>query len=711
MSDLQRIIVIVILCTVLGIVLWWFVNPPAQDPGISEAAPSVSQALVPQASQESHPGGHPEPKVPNGEEEAGEELASVPGFHSPGPDTGRIELLVIEEGTREPVPHVFLVVFHNPRENTRFGSVDAEFVTDRYGVVVMEDVPPGTARLRIGEGGMRRMSTREPLLVDLEVTGGETTYHTQELPARVEFKYRLVREDGTPVGHYDVKAGYDVAGPRNSRIQRLEPVRTRADGTFVLRAPPDEMRHVLAAENVLFRTAITSDSPTIDWWSNPYAWSLQRNQDPDSPREIAVRTEQVTAVGRLVNRTKYGDEWRHFARIQIDEGRSRYRLGEGSAHMREIGPDSTVRFVAPPGETVTIAIERHRDMWSPKEMLTAFDHHRTGTSSFGLPIETIVDHFVTVMMPDEGSLYEFEIVYEDRYPIEVRVLKPGDKPAEGVVVVATMADTLEMAQGLRVGSVPRHMPVYGNVATDTAGVARLELPEEAHAVLRLVPGSLPPEAQTFQPVVQEWRELQEGVTLRLGHSHLVWGEVVDEEGNPIHGAYINLGGGHVWREARGAGTRSNEEGIFELNIADGPDAAAAMRADVHVQAVVPWRNPQEPWDLLGVAPCELDSAEPVRIVMHRSTVFRLEVRSGGVSLEEYDLVIRYDHPDFARVHGPPMATTVRPQYGTHSTGRLPLGKATLLVKHPGDSMDRAVEVVLPETNSSTYNRLTVDLPE
>src|SRR5690606_20981384 len=136
--------------------------------------------------------------------------------------------------------------------------------------------------------------------------------------------------------------------------------------------------------------------------------------------------------------------------------------------------------------------------------------------------------------------------------------------------------------------------------------------------------SVPEEMRAYEPLRRSGTELAQEpeITLRLLHSSIIWGEVVDEEGNPESGSTVELFATNHRGMGSIASAIADEDGVFELFAPIGSSAAEAVLNDHYLLVT-------NGGEIVGLSAVTVDSEKPMRIVTRGSTVVVIEPPTGA----------------------------------------------------------------------------------
>ncbi len=228
--------------------------------------------------------------------------------------------------------------------------------------------------------------------------------------------------------------------------------------------------------------------------------------------------------------------------------------------------------------------------------------------------------------------------------------------------------------------------------TGSDGRFTLELTESPEYTFLVEQRTLPEDARSFDYPTLSWQEIVEGeeVTLSLGYSALVWGEVVSESGQPIAGITVRLGGTDISRAARAVSAVTDSGGIFELNIPIGnfgqtEEEAQEEAPPMYVYAVQ--RN-----EATGFAPAELNSLDRVQVIMFKDTEVVVRATADGAPLDTIQVTARYSLPELAWMGGGGRGRNINGENGIFSVGKYPRGVTTLTVTQPGNRRGERIQV-------------------
>lgn len=458
--------------------------------------------------------------------------------------------------------------------------------TNDAGEATFEDVDAGMYVVNVewGQGPLRpagRVIVPEQGIIEAEV----------EYFERMAFLMQLVDETGAAIPNQTltVTPGGGWGGRGGPRP---EEVTTDEEGFFELRGFEETSAWIFRGEgDVLFSAGEDRR------WGNPYTW--RRSFTADDGDVLIMRREIVQARGRLVNAPPLGEN-------QV----RRASLAGAEVNWRTLTVErNRFEFEAAPGADVQITITRgdRRGRWG------------------GGGGDT--EKRETIRMPSQGGVFEFEIEYDPMLVVAGVVLGPDGAGVPRVVVDARSEGGERLS--------------FRSDRTDENGAFSVELMPAASYVFSPDTRSMPREMRGFTPETKRWRELEAGspIVLRLETSSTVWGEVVDERGQPVPGAVVSMQGrGVTWR-AWDVNTRTDEAGLFRLDIP--PVAAREAGADSNVDYVTAMGMNHG----VGWAEAKVDDTEsPVRITMRPFVDARLTVTAGGVPVESIDVTSLYHVP-------------------------------------------------------------------
>jgi hypothetical protein len=586
-------------------------------------------------------------------------------------------LRVLEQGTRIPIPNVTARLRPLARDERPF-----EHRTNAAGLASFHNVPPGRYEVIV------RWGNRPPQGDDdITVAEGRRTEHTVLLPERPEWRARLVDVNGDPVPGHDLRVGSSVFEWFDRGNVLHENVRTDNQGFFTVRAYPDARPlHIESAGANLY-----SIDPASDRWRNPLADPRPFEATGNEPRVYVLRTDVVMATGILVNapRTEEG----FLATVRAPQ----------FTYWGLPVENDRFTFRATTGQATRITLARR----------TAAD---LGWRGFSRDLE----HHVT--MPDTPGPFEFEIPFPERILVRGVVLQPDGRGAPNVRVRANAF--AEAGAARRALEAQRTTRVPGGLGEQRRralanslrwqGDSSLLTPPTARDgrfELELVPATeylFTAESQTltndhkgYEAAVHGWDELVAGreVVLRLQTSSLVWGEVVDGSNRPAPGVRVLLQGPASTFNAADYDARTDEAGIFEMNVP--PIRGAGIVDGLLVTA--------QSNDRFGIAPALVDSSSPTRVILRPAVSGTFVVTRGGLPVPRVEIASFYLEDHFP---GPIVrrAPRVYEQANGHYTFRaVPARSTWYSFVEPGLPPDLGATVQVP-TNPGRDGRIRVELP-
>lgn len=505
----------------------------------------------------------------------------------------RVHLMVLEEGTREPLERVTISLV------SRDGGETVRLETDKHGAAFLSGIAPGAYNAEINWG---RMDTIEGGRVD--VPEGQRVYKEFLYPARQSFRFQLVTGE-RPVPYRTLRIGLPMFHWQDESPILYSDVQTDSQGCFVVRGYEGMRPMIIRSAGA----EMYSGEPERGW-GNPYSWRWPLREGEEA-RTVHLRENVVRATGVLVFPAGTETPANMIATVRSPQF-TYWMLGV---------EDNRFSFVGVPGETASVIVSRRV---SPSMGLAGISREKT----------------MQVTLPDEPGDFEFEVPFDERVRVEGVVLRPGNRGARNVQVRAVGLGTAPAEQGGGDRGRGRWMPralqgdaSYLSERTDSQGRFSLDLPPATEYMFVPEPGTLPSSAKGHSPLKVAWSELQGGqlVVIVLETSALVWGEVVDERGNPVAGARVALRGSAVDFNADDYAVTTDEHGLFTMNVPPVPGAESLPPGSSRLFVAANHESG------VGYAPAIPDSGERVRVRLHRLVSGRLIVTDGGQPATEVEI--------------------------------------------------------------------------
>jgi hypothetical protein len=366
----------------------------------------------------------------------------------------------------------------------------------------------------------------------------------------------------------------------------------------------------------------------------------------------------------------------------LGAGESRLALIVGNHVDSDFYPvvNDALTFMGWPGDVVVIQFTRYPDYVDP----AVRDYRRMARREFS--------H--VQRLPTERGLFEFEIPYPyagqptDPVTITGHVMTPDNTPVAGVGVTA-----MAMGEWMQVEDLPRRAQPLARSGlrtmthaepTDSDGAFSLPLPPGDELLLLINPATIPKGMFNRQSLRRARTALASGepLTLHLEYQDLIWGEVIDAGGVPVANAELRAYGwgapSNVWTR-----TRSNADGIFELNVERIPDfvPSSERRHDLPQLYVLATTGDGR----VGWAPTFLNLTEPTRVVLLPSTRVTLFVRQPGRVVRSIRVRAQFQAREVQQAS---WRTEMQPHFsddGSFELGTWPRGITNLLITLPDGS--------------------------
>jgi hypothetical protein len=264
----------------------------------------------------------------------------------------------------------------------------------------------------------------------------------------------------------------------------------------------------------------------------------------------------------------------------------------------------------------------------------------------------VMEHMELVTLPDTPGPFQFEVHLPEPLIVRGRVVDQAGNDVAGVQVLAASPVAEAFPPELRA------LDIYGPVSKENHGRRSTTSTSRGDFEIALMPGrdyefhphplSVPEEMRAYEPLRRSGTELAQEpeITLRLLHSSIIWGEVVDEEGNPESGSTVELFATNHRGMGSIASAIADEDGVFELFAPIGSSAAEAVLNDHYLLVT-------NGGEIVGLSAVTVDSEKPMRIVTRGSTVVVIEPPTGASQHPILNYTILYRIPGLDQVvrHG------------------------------------------------------------
>lgn len=596
--------------------------------------------------------------------------------------TPTVRIRVLEDSTRRPLDRVTVRLVEPGAD---VSDDDLRHRTDSSGVALFHNVSAGQWEVVLRWG--TRAEHRPDTIRIEEGEGGEWTF---SYPGREMFAYQLLNQDGSPAGFVELEAGVAIHQWQEPSAVVFETVRTDAQGNFQVPGFAG-MRPVMFRSNNAEMFSVEAEprerrgrggwgrggpgygNPSID----------PRPLDADETRTIYRRTDVVLARGLLVNAPRAHVTNPFIATVQSRD----YNYIGIEVHNDQF------TFAATPGSTARILVSRD-----------SVPGQRLRNRSF--------EKVVEVEMPEEPGPYDFEIHFEDRLEIAGRVELEDGTPVADVRVIATGYDaTLDEVgdsgpvRGFR-GTGGANAQLTAD-PTDRRGRFTFELPPARAYVFTPRTDSLPDDYKGYDDMRLEWDDLKTGreLVIVLHPSSLFWGEVVGEDGRPVAGAFVSAGGDLVEFSAWDYNVRTDEDGLFELNVPRLNLATAGTGTAASGRSVVLTARHQS---MMGVAPAVPDSTRPARIEMRQVTSGNFVVTSGGEPVDRVEVSSFFDSPGYENPVPRRDMQVYESEEGRFQFRNVPRGITWFAFSIPGRPLEESVVIQIPP-DAGRGQEIPVDL--
>lgn len=579
------------------------------------------------------------------EEPVVEEAPVVAAAPAVAPPT-QVLVTVIEEGTEMPLERVdvrFAIVAERsedaPQNGFRGGfgggrsqtdtRVSAQ--TDASGKVLMsipadETLDSLTLSARWGVGPRHTVE-------DVDLVEGQMNEVTVLYPGRSPITLKLIDPEEQAVGMYPLKVSVQqYSFWDGGEIYVPQEIETNAAGEAIFYAYPSRrfMMMVEADDIAMFQQG----EPDSRRSSTGNPLTVRTDVSVEEPVVVTLMEDVVRATATLKNIP------------ELAEGKARYASIEGGDIDYWLIPveGDTFTFSAALGDTVGIFLTQRNELNA--------DDNNNNRRQMMQPSAT--EHKVSVKMPDEAGVFAFDIEYPDRDFVIGQVYMPDGEPAKDVRINALGYGEASASSGGGGNQWQNRFlgRIEGSVSmtsdgTDNNGMVTMELPPASTYVFEIDPDSLPEEAKGTEVVELTWKEITEGgnrVVFTLKPSSLLWGSVIDQDGNPVGNAEVNLRGPDIpWNNPLFR-TYTDETGLFELNV-----------PPVRLTTL----DPKEPPDYYvfamnrnvggGLGKAVIDNPdEPIQIQLTGFVRIDLKITNNGEIVKDIEFAQLYTVPGFSQ---------------------------------------------------------------